>query len=195
MKHIAKRRIKNTAQMLAVLGLVGMSTFGMNAYAQDSQEGKSPTSMRSHNNGVFKNKGIKTEHKGAYNANKQAIEQALTTNNYTAFKTATASFSKFKKMPEVTEAMFVKMVEAYKLKQSGDKEGAQKIMTELGFKKLPGMHVLNKVKANFTDAQKTTLKDAKVLRDAGKIDEAKMLLEKAGITMPAKQNHNKKTTQ
>lgn len=38
MKHIAKRRIKNTAQMLAVLGLVGMSTFGMNAYAQDLQD-------------------------------------------------------------------------------------------------------------------------------------------------------------
>ncbi len=101
MKHIAKRRIKNTAQMLAVLGLVGMSTFAFNASAQDIQTSVNP-------------------------------ENTQTMHSYTVHQ-----------------------------------------------------------KTPLTDAQKATLKEAKALRDAGKKDEAKALLEKAGIKKHMMHKHHK----
>jgi hypothetical protein len=72
MKHIAKRRIKNTAQLLAVLGLVGMSTFGLSAHAQDV-DNASKTS--SHYDGTHTG----TDHKIKPNltdAQKEVLKQA-----------------------------------------------------------------------------------------------------------------------
>lgn len=161
MKHIAKRRIKNTAQMLAVLGLVGMSTFGINAYAQEAEVIPS-TETR--------------DMRPDRTAHKQAIDQALTNNDYAAFKAAIANKSKLANVPEINEAVFAKMVEAHKLRAAGDKEGAQKIMTDLGFKKMPGMKRGHMHRfpdpSKFTDAQKQAWK------------EAHAILIKAGITMP-----------
>ncbi len=182
MKHIAKRRIKNTAQMLAVLGLVGMSTFGMNAYAQDNQERQSTTATHD----------TRSNHK-------QMIDQALTNADYTAFKKAIASKPKPTDAPEITEAVFAKMVEAHKLKLAGDTIGAKKIMDELGFKKPAGMknhfgkmhHKMDM--SNFTDAQKNAFKEAHTLRKAGKSEEAKAVLDKAGITIPVRNGLTQKT--
>lgn len=174
MKHIAKRRIKNTAQMLAVLGLVGMSTFGMSAHAQDIQDNEQTTAT--HDTRSF---------------HKSAIDQALTNNDYEAFKKATAGKPKPPDSPEVTEAVFAKMVEAHKLKLAGDTAGAEKIMSDLGFKKpdfskkhFGKTHKFDK--STLTEAQKTAFKEAHTLRKDGKDAEAKALLEKAGITIPSR---------
>ncbi len=182
MKHIAKRRIKNTAQMLAVLGLVGMSAFGMNAYAQDSQLSPTATYRQKDN---FSHKSLNKT------AIKDAIDKALTNNDYQAYKTAIAQMPHMTNMPVVTEAIFTQMVQAHTLKLAGDTAGAQKIMSSLGFNKMPGMHMDKN--SNLTDAQKATLKEAKTLRDAGKKDEAKALLDKAGIKKPIMKKHHKNT--
>lgn len=172
MKHIAKRRIKNTAQMLAILGLVGMSTFAFNAHAEDTQ-----IQAGSH----YGTPKDKQNHKQAFNA-------ALENNNYTAFKALLANTKNKPNTPEITEAIFAKMVEAHKLKLAGDTAGAKKIMDELGLRKMKGgLHT------KLTDAQKATLKEAKALRDAGKKDEAKALLEKAGIKKHIMHKHHKNT--
>lgn len=70
------------------------------------------------------------------NKNKEAIQQALENNDYQAFKTLLDVNPKPKDAPEITEAIFAKLAEANRLRKSGDMEGAQKIMNELGFKKL-----------------------------------------------------------
>lgn len=113
----------------------------------------------------------------------EAVQKALLADDYTAFKTAIASVPKPANAPEITEALFAKMVEAEKLHQSGDIAGAQKIMKELGFK-VPGMHRKGSMMKNLTSPQKAALDQAKTLMDAGKPDEAQKILNDAGIKRP-----------
>ncbi len=115
-------------------------------------------------------------------ANKEAFETALDSGDYTTFKTLSSNHPRFDDI-EITEAIFNKLVEAHKLRKSGDKVGAEKIMTELGLKK-PDYEHMKGFFQNLTDAQKETLKQAKVLTDAGKPEEAKKLLTDAGIKIP-----------
>ncbi len=114
--------------------------------------------------------------------NKIAIENALDSGDYTTFKNLTSSNNRFGNI-EITEEIFLKLVEAHRLRKAGDKVGAEKIMTELGLKK-PDLDRMGKFFQNLTDAQKATLQQAKTLADAGKMDEAKTLLTNAGIKIP-----------
>ncbi len=116
-----------------------------------------------------------------------AIESALSANDYNAFKTAIAKAPKPDNTSEITEVVFTKLVEAHKLRQSGDKIGAEKIMDELGFKKPTG-HFRGKhmTPPNLTSAQKTAWTEAHALMEQGKFDEAKVILDTAGIKPPQK---------
>jgi hypothetical protein len=110
---------------------------------------------------------------------KVAIESALDSNNYEAFKNLINKDSS----SVITEEIFQKLVTARSLQKAGDKVGAEKIMTELGLKKSKVNH-LKGFFQNLTDAQKEVLKHAKELTDAGKAEEAKILLTNAGIKIP-----------
>lgn len=115
--------------------------------------------------------------------NKAAFESALDSGDYTAFKKLTDGQPLPPGASTLTEEIFLKLVEARKLQKSGDKTGAEKIMTELGLKK-PNHDHMKGFFQNLTSAQKETLKQAKVLTDAGKPEEAKKLLTDAGIKIP-----------
>lgn len=122
----------------------------------------------------------------AHKAHHEAMHTALLANDYNAFKTAIAAMPKPPNAPEITEATFNKLVEAERLRQSGDKEGAKKIMDELGFTH-PGKGGRGKrMMDNLTDVQKAALEQARPLFAAGKHDEAKALLRAAGITPPTR---------
>ncbi len=114
--------------------------------------------------------------------NKIEIENALDAGDYVTFKNLASTGYRFEDV-EITQAIFNKLVEAHKLRKSGDKVGAEKIMTELGLKK-PHYGRMEGFFQNLTDAQKETLKRAKALTDAGKPEEAKKLLTDAGIKIP-----------
>lgn len=116
-------------------------------------------------------------------SNKTAFESALESGDYTTFKSLTATMPKPAGAPEITEEIFQKLVEANKLRKAGDKEGAEKIMTELGLKKPNHAH-MEKFFNTLTPKQKEILKQAKALTDAGKPEEAKTLLTDAGIKIP-----------
>lgn len=124
-----------------------------------------------------------TDTVGQTKPNRAAFESALDNGDYAAFKTLTASQIKPAGAPEITEEIFLKLVEAQKLRKSGDKAGAEKIMTELGLKKPEHAHMKGFFE-NLTDAQKEVLKQAKTLTDEGKAEEAKTLLTNAGIKIP-----------
>lgn len=114
--------------------------------------------------------------------NKIAIENALDSGDYTTFKSLSATGYRFEGI-EITEEIFLKLVEAHKLRKAGDKVGAEKIMTELGLKK-PDYDRMGRFFQNLTSTQKETLAKAKVLADEGKTEEAKTLLIHAGIKIP-----------
>jgi soluble cytochrome b562 len=115
--------------------------------------------------------------------NNVALEAALDSGDYAAFKKLTDGQTLPPGAPTLTEEIFLKLVEARKLQKSGDKTGAEKIMTELGLKK-PNHDHMKGFFQNLTSAQKETLKQAKALTDAGKSEEAKKLLTDAGIKIP-----------
>lgn len=125
------------------------------------------------------------ESRSLHRAHHEAIHTALRANDYAAFTKAIAQMPKPEDAPEITEAVFAKMVEAEKLRQSGDRAGAQAIMKELGFK---AFHQGKRggVPLNLTDAQKTAWKEAHTLMHEGKHDEAKAILSAAGITPPTR---------
>jgi hypothetical protein len=120
-----------------------------------------------------------------------AIKQAFTVGDYQAYLVTTKDYKVG--VPVLTEAQFNAMVQAEKLRTSGDKVGAKKLLDEAGIK--PPMqnkktsHGDRGVKKGMpapTDAQKATMKQAQDLIKAGKQAEAKTLLDTAGIKMPGK---------
>ena len=72
-------------------------------------------------------KAVRTEVKAHFSA----VKTAVTNNDYNAFKTAVAGTKMAEKV--ASEADFAKLVQAQALFKSGDKEGAKKLMNELGF--------------------------------------------------------------
>ncbi len=73
-------------------------------------------------------------HKGMHEmreAEHEAIKEAVEANDFAAFQAATAD-RPFAENVDTAEE-FAKLVEAHNLRESGDIEGAQAIMTELGF--------------------------------------------------------------
>lgn len=115
--------------------------------------------------------------------NKIAIENALDSGDYTTFKNLTSGNTQLGNI-EITQEIFLKLVEAHRLRKAGDKVGAEKIMTELGLKK-PDHARMERFFQNLTPTQKEILAQAKALADAGKTEEAKVLLTNAGIKIPA----------
>ncbi|MFA6608625.1 MAG: hypothetical protein WCT07_01830 [Candidatus Paceibacterota bacterium] len=129
-----------------------------------------------------------------------AIQQAFTTGDYQAFLAA----SKDSKMGAsiITEAQFNTMIQAQKLRASGDFTGAKKLLDEAGIKPPMqnkqnsknekfdnrGVHKgemgRNQEMRQLTEAQKETMKQAQELFRAGKQTEAKTLLNNAGINRP-----------
>ncbi len=110
---------------------------------------------------------------------RQAVEDALAAHDYQAFLTATAD-APFTQ--NITEDVFVKMAEAYTLREAGDFTAARAIMDELdihqhGPRFEKGKHRMNAL----TDVQKNGLEQARALHDAGKIDEAKALIESLNL--------------
>jgi len=114
--------------------------------------------------------------------NRVAFENAIESGDYATFKSLTNGKA-LPNAPEITEEIFQKLVEAHKLRKAGDKEGAEKIMTELGLKKPAHAH-MGKFFSSLTDAQKEVLKQAKALANDGKVTEAQTLLTNAGIKIP-----------
>lgn len=116
-----------------------------------------------------------------------AIKQAFTVGDYQAYLATTKDYKVG--VPILTEAQFNTVIQANKLRMSGDIAGAKKLLDDAGIK--PQSHNnKNKrggagLKQNLTDAQKTTMKQAREFMKAGKQDEAKALLTSAGITLPA----------
>jgi len=115
--------------------------------------------------------------------NRVAFKNAIESGDYQTFKNLTSGLPKPSDAPEITEEIFQKLVEAHKLRKAGDKEGALKIMTELGLKKPAHAH-MGKFFSTLTDTQKETLKQAKKLAVEGKVEEAQKLLTDAGIKIP-----------
>jgi hypothetical protein len=127
-----------------------------------------------------------TTSRSVHRAHHEAVHTALRANDYEAFKSAIAQVPRPTGAPEITEAVFAKMVEAEKLRQSGDRAGAQAIMKELGFKAFHQGKGGRGVPPHLTDAQKTAWKEAHTLMHEGKHDEAKAILSAAGITPPTR---------
>lgn len=109
---------------------------------------------------------------------RQKIDEALSSGDYATFQelTADAPFS-----DKLTPEIFSKLQEAYKLRQSGDMEGAQAIMDELGIKP---PHDGDFERPNLTDDQKAALEKAKELFESGDQAGAKQVLDDAGIQPP-----------
>lgn len=127
-----------------------------------------------------------------------AIKQAFTADDYQAYLTVTKDFPS--KMPVLTEVQFHAMVQAQKLRISGDKIGAEKILNDVGITPPTFSHMrhdrqgkpgLGNKMSNLTEEQKTILKKVRDLMKQGKTEEAKALLKNAGITSPL---HTKKAT-
>ncbi len=122
-----------------------------------------------------------------------AIKQAFTADDYQAYLAITKDHSS--KMPVLTETQFHAMVQAQKLRASGDIAGAKKILDEIGIKPPPhmegmkGEHKEGSMK-HLTDAQKATLAQAKTLFEAGNKTEAQALLVASGIKMPEHKKHD-----
>ena len=81
-----------------------------------------------------------------------AIKQAFSTNDYQAYLATTKDYKVG--VPVLTEAQFHAMVEAQKLRVSGDKEGAKKLLENAGLKpeviKHKGSRKHNKTAKNAT---------------------------------------------
>ncbi|MCA9366993.1 hypothetical protein KC887_01865 [Candidatus Kaiserbacteria bacterium] len=69
-------------------------------------------------------------------AEHQAVEDAITNNDYAAFQAAVTDGPFADAI--ISEADFAKLVEAHQLREAGDFEGADAIMTELGIEKPMG---------------------------------------------------------
>ncbi len=85
------------------------------------------------------------------------VKAAVAANDYDAWASAVED-TKFaeKHADKINEDTFNKLVEAYSLREAGDKEGAKAIMQELGIKKHKG----HKNKVRLTDEQKETIQAA-----------------------------------
>lgn len=122
-----------------------------------------------------------------HDARHQAIDAAISANDYSAFKAAVANAPRPPNAPEITEAVFAKLVEAKKLHDAGDHVSAQAIMESIGFKgRSHGPHGTMMTPPNLTDTQKAAWEQARTLHKAGKHTEARAVLDAAGIKPPTK---------
>jgi hypothetical protein len=127
-----------------------------------------------------------------------AIKQAFTSGDYQAYLATTKDYKIG--VPVLTETQFNAMVQADKLRASGDKAGAKALLEQSGLKAPTRTEkdvTRGTTKANrtpLTDAQKATMKQVHELMKAGKQTEAKALLDSAGIKIPEKKVHTSTST-
>lgn len=125
---------------------------------------------------------------GPRHEERQAMRDALEAGDYDAFVKATADLPKPDDAPAITEAIFEKMVEAHKLRQAGDLDGARAIMEELGFPFKRSMTPPGAMRGpkfeNLTDEQKDAMQKAHELFRSGDEELAKATLEDAGLELP-----------
>lgn len=118
--------------------------------------------------------GISQENMGHKKMPNEEIKKALDSGDYQEFLKAIEGKANFEK---ITQENFNVMVQAEKLRSSGDKEGAKKLMEDSGIKMFDGRgHNLEK-NQNLTDEQKQTLEKAHELRDSGDKEGAKTLMQ------------------
>lgn len=122
---------------------------------------------------------------------RSAIKQAFTVGDYQEYLVTTKDYNI--DIPVLTEVQFDAVVQAHKLRTAGDTLGAKKLLDEAGIKpptntssRKHGDHRIGKSWIALTDTQKATLKQVRNLMKAGKQNEAKVLLDSAGITIPGK---------
>ncbi len=111
------------------------------------------------------------------NAGADKVRLAIESKNYTAFKDSLTAIN-VKEIP--TEAQFNLLVDAYTKAKAGDIVGAQKILKDNNLSPLLNRFIMGQ-HLELTDAQKTILKQAEELIKQGKTEEAKKLLETAGL--------------
>ncbi len=81
-------------------------------------------------------KEIKTAAKEHRQANREAVREALENNDYDAYLEVVAGSPRADLIDSTDD--FEKLVEAYELREAGDKEAAREIMEELGFERPEG---------------------------------------------------------
>lgn len=135
-----------TSSWVAIPALALLAVAIAGVRSADAQATTSTTETSSNSNSEAKmHKGMRGDHahvfmhanhpqltdeqKAEMKQKHEAIDSALTSGNYTAYISAVAGTPREGK---VTEAQFLKMVEAHKLMKAGDHKGAQAIMKELG---------------------------------------------------------------
>lgn len=117
-----------------------------------------------------------------------AIKQAVTAGDYQAYLATTKEYKIG--VPVLTENQFSVMVQAHKLRMAGDTAGAKKLLDDAKISGKEGKGVTHaqigkrKEMTALTDTQKTVMRQALLLRKAGKTAEADTMLKNAGITLP-----------
>ncbi len=120
-------------------------------------------------NQLHKNDGLMKD-------SKDAIEKALKENNYTLF---TESLKKINIAESITNEQFSVLVNAYNLFKDNKQNEAIKLLQDNKINPILMKFINNR--AELTDAQKETIKQANDLIKQGKLSEAKLLLENAGL--------------
>jgi hypothetical protein len=179
---------KNTKTALILGGLIATSLVASPAFADNgksSSRGDVKNQMQMNwlkdrdDDDHYDDKKIKNM--GMDNAAAEKVRLAIESKNYTAFKDALTAINT-KEIP--TEAQFNLVVDAYTKAKAGDIVGAQKILKDNNLAPLLNRFIMGQ-HLELTDAQKTILKQAEELIKQGKTDEAKKLLETAGLpSMP-----------
>ncbi len=125
----------------------------------------------------YKNKSTNS---AAMMAKFESIQKAIESKNYTDF---TKALSDAEVKETITEAQFNIIAEAYTKAKSGDVKGAQELLKSNNLNPMLHGFIMGQ-HMQLTDAQKEVLKKAEELIKQGKIDEAKALIESAGLPKP-----------
>lgn len=188
---------KNTRAALILGGVMVSSLVASPVFADENKSGnrndfqKQMQSKWDHDEDDHNEDRDKKEHKEKSkfedfklnSVESEKIRLAIESKNYTAFKDA-LTLNKITPIP--TEAEFNLLAEAYTKAKAGDIVGAQKILKDNNLSPLLNRFVMGK-HLSLTDLQKSILKQAEDLIKQGKLEEAKKLLETAGLpAMPAK---------
>ncbi len=113
--------------------------------------------------------------------NAEVIRSAIEKSDYALF---TKTLTDAGITENITEAQFKIIVSAYTKAKAGDIAGAQTLLKENNMASMLNRFIMGK-HLELTDAQKDIIKQAEDLVKAGKLDEAKKVLESAGLPAPS----------
>lgn len=124
---------------------------------------------------------------------REALDAALTNNDYDAFVTLTAD-APF--ADELTPEIFAKLVEAHTLMEAGDMDGAKELLSSLDLPlPIPGVGPMGRPEGGrhdahqawmeeLTDEQKNLLEQAHTLRENGDEEGARAILDSLDLPQP-----------